>query len=92
MCTCMSVCVDSCGNALRDLYGSPICDCGKGISRKLELLYTALIWSAKNFALRPFWRVFVLLQIRAFKHSNYVCYHIRMLFLRYHRERENNEN
>ena len=35
-----------------------------------KLLYKALIWSAKNFALQPFWRIFVLLNIRIFKHSN----------------------
>ena len=34
------------------------------------LLYTALIWSTKNFALQPYWKVFVLLKICAFKHSN----------------------
>ena len=35
-----------------------------------ETLYSALIWSAKNFDLQPSWRVFVLLQICTFKHSN----------------------
>ena len=56
--------------------------------------YTALIWSAKNFALQPSWRAFVPLKICAFKHSNYIfittlIYIWRMLFLRYHVEREN---
>ena len=32
----------------------------------VQVLYTALIWSAKNFALQPCWRIFVLLRICAF--------------------------
>ena len=31
-----------------------------------------LIWSAKEFALQPCWRVFLLLKICSFKHSNYI--------------------
>ena len=31
------------------------------VTRLHPLLYTALIWSAKNFALEPSWSVFVLL-------------------------------
>ena len=30
----------------------------------------ALIWSAKNFALQPYWRIFVLVKIHTLKHSN----------------------
>ena len=32
----------------------------------LNLLYTALIWSAKDFDLQPCWKICVLLIIRAF--------------------------
>ena len=36
------------------------------------VLYTALFWNAGKLALQPRYGVFVLLSIRAFKHSNYV--------------------
>ena len=44
------------------------------------LVYTALIRSAKNFALQPCWRVFVLLSICALKHSNLTRYNAKYLF------------
>ena len=43
-----------------------------------RLLHTALIWSAKNFALQACWRIFVLLETQAFKHSNYVFITIKI--------------
>ena len=46
--------------------------CQGQIKVKFGLHYTALIWSAKIFALQLCKRVFVLLSIRAFKYSNYI--------------------
>ena len=37
-----------------------------------KVLYTALIWSAKNFTFPSCLRVFLFLKIRAFKRSNYI--------------------
>ena len=34
------------------------------------VLYTALIWSTKNFTLQPCWRIFGLLKICVFEYSN----------------------
>ena len=52
---------------------SMVLKCGKLISWSFYfLLYMALIWIVKKFSLQPCCRVFVLLGICAFKHSNKV--------------------
>ena len=61
-----------------------------------QILYMALILSAKNFALQPCWTVFVLLLICAFKHSNKadikLDIYLKDFFWHNQVERENSEN
>ena len=60
------------GSMLPNIY-TCVCKPGyRGDDCNTGTVYIGLIWSAKNFALQPCWRVFVLLKIHAFKHSNYI--------------------
>ena len=52
----------------------------QGLTTVAYSMYTALIWSAKNYALQPCWRVIVLLWIRASRTQNLCLLLYRYLF------------
>ena len=60
-------------------------------------LYTALIWSARIFALQPAGGYLCYFKFATFKHSNYIFnydkdIHLKDIIWRYYGERENSEN
>ena len=56
-----------------------------------SVLYKGLIWSAKNFALQPSWRVFVLLKDSNKADTKQDIY-LKVVILVQHGECENSEN